>query len=196
MSEHLLLLLLRYAFYACEEDDPSDAAAAAASASAADGSAGRLLAAAAGSTDVVRCVGLGSGLLLVAALFQVVLRLWLADLHYRARFETTDRLHRCETKLSPHPPWLHSGPHGHHLCRGPSRVLDVVGYLLLVIGSANIKSYHQFGSSLWELAAFIWPTAAAQLLWLLRWLEIALLSHDEESRRPRTWCTPTPCTFH
>ena len=25
--------------------------------------------------------------------------------------------------------------------------------------------------------------AAAQGLWLLRWLEIALLSHDEESRR-------------
>lgn len=82
--------------------------------------------------------------------------MWLCDLHYRARFESSSKLHR---------------------------LLDVCGYLVLVYGAANIQPVHAYLQEPRLLPYFVCCLLVAQCLWLLRWLEIALRSHDEESRR-------------
>ena len=98
----------------------------------------------------------GLGLLYCAALFSCCLRMWLCDLHYRARFESPSRVHR---------------------------LVDVIGYLMLVYAAASIQSVHVYVRDGTTFNFFIFTFIAAQGLWILRWLEIAVMSHDEESRR-------------
>ena len=57
------------------------------------------------------------------------------------------------------------------------------GYLLLVYAAANIQPVGRYVADTRELVAFVTACVILQGLWLLRWLELALLSHDEESRR-------------
>jgi len=124
---------------------------------AADG--GRVLAAQPAFAEPALCLGPMLGLLYASAFFYCCLRLWLNDLHYRSRFEPSSTFHRA---------------------------LDLLGYLLLVETAASIGKAHVYQSSsagATELATFIVPSSALHGLWQLRWLEIALRSHDEESRR-------------
>lgn len=116
---------------------------------ASDGGARQL---AAKPSDAV-CVGPAIGILYCIGLFQCCLRLWLADLHYRSRFESTSRCHR---------------------------LLDLLGYFALVYAAANIKPVHEFVEDYNLLYAFVIACCVGQGLWILRWLEIATRSHDEE----------------
>ena len=120
---------------------------------------GRVLAAQPSFVEPSLCLGPMLGLLYASAFFYCCLRLWLNDLHYRSRFEPSSTFHRA---------------------------LDLLGYLLLVETAASIGKAHAYQSSsagATELATFVVPSSALHLLWQLRWLEIALKSHDEESRR-------------
>ena len=97
------------------------------------------------------------GVLWALGLFLCCLRIWYNDLHYRSRFESASRVHRF---------------------------LDVTGYFLLVYAAANIEPVHEYmreGSP--QLGIFLIVITCAQGLWLMRWLEIAVFSRDEESRR-------------
>ncbi len=136
--------VIKFSFYSC---DPGPAHA---------GGERMLEEAAYGYGDRPQCVGALTGVLWTVALFQVVHSLWLADLHYRARYDATDSFHRAT---------------------------DLLGHLMLVYGSANIRPVHEYAKDIVGFASFVGPCAGLQLLWLLRWLEIGLLSRDEESRR-------------
>ena len=119
---------------------------------------GRMLGPAASSgPSGANCPGPTMGVLWALGLFLCCLRIWYNDLHYRSRFESASRVHRF---------------------------LDVTGYFLLVYAAANIEPVHEYmreGSP--QLGIFLIVLTCAQGLWLMRWLEIAVFSRDEESRR-------------
>ena len=96
------------------------------------------------------------GILYASALFLCCLRLWLCDLHFRGRFECPSNLHKLQ---------------------------DVLSYLLLVWAGQNIYPVDTYTDNKQRLYGFIGFMVLGQGLWLLRWLEVALFSHDTESRR-------------
>ena len=109
------------------------------------------------------CVGWDVGMVWTVAIFATMLRLWLSDLGHRARFATTDRVHK---------------------------LLDITGYMLVLLTASNVKAYHhkelrqmEDGSTNARFALFYLFLLAAVALWLLRYLEIAVFSHDQASRR-------------
>ena len=102
------------------------------------------------------CVGPALGILYCVGFFQCVMRLWCLDLHYRSRFNGASRVHR---------------------------LLDIIGYGLLAYAAACISPVHDAIDEFAELGAFVIACCCYQLIFVLRWLEIATLSRDEESRR-------------
>ena len=109
------------------------------------------------------CVGWEVGMVWTVAIFATMLRLWLSDLGHRARFATTDRVHK---------------------------LLDIAGYMLVLLTASNVKAYHHKelrkmddGSTNTRFALFYVFLSTAVALWLLRYLEIAVFSHDQASRR-------------
>ena len=108
------------------------------------------------------CVGWEVGMVWTVAMFATMLRLWLSDLGHRARFANTDRLHK---------------------------LLDIAGYLLVLLAANSVKAYHRQEARQFEddvdarFAGFCGFLSAAVGLWLLRYLEIAIFSHDQASRR-------------
>ena len=133
-----------------------DGSGSASSSGSSGGTYGRLLGSAAPGPTGDDCPLPGLGVLYCAALFLCSLRIWLCDLHYRARFEAQSRFHK---------------------------LLDLLGYLLLVYAAANMQSVHLYLTTDSAFGFFVISFLAAHGLWILRWLELALLSLDEETRR-------------
>jgi low temperature requirement protein LtrA len=100
------------------------------------------------------CVGLGLGLLYFVAIFQVLYRCWLTDMLHTARYESEDRYHR---------------------------LLDLGSYLLLCLAANAITSVQTLVCG--SLPSFLVPVMLVMGLWILRFVEMALFSPGEVTRR-------------
>ena len=157
--------MIKYSFYSCDDgtsasDVSASGSVAAASASgsvsaSASGSAGRRLASASAQPE---CIGLGYGVLYMTAIFVTTFNLWWKDTVFRASFESSDATHR---------------------------VIDLVQYCFIVIAAGNILPLHVYiePGSFWSPASFIVPVLVCSIIYWLRWLELALVSHKVSVRR-------------
>ena len=118
------------------------------------------------------CVGWEVGIAWTVAMFATVLRLWLSDLYHRARFATTDRVHK---------------------------LLDIAGYMLVLLTANNVKAFHhkelrrtEDGSTNARFALFFVCLSSAIALWLLRYIRRSPCSSPHPHPHPRPHPRPRP----
>ena len=179
-------VVLKAAFYSCTpegassgsgsgSDSSSDASGSSGSSSYSDSSdyssgssgssgssSGRRLAAAAAYDP---CIGLGLGILHALAPFLCMYTLWCVETLHKSRFMVRSKLHA---------------------------LLDLVGYLLLIVTAQQMLPCAAYRTELrtgdsetdnFQMARIIGPLLIANVIWLLRALELALGSKSECARR-------------
>ena len=161
--------LIKYTFFACTPESSSSSSSSSSSYSSSSSSESM-----SGSDEASHrrladyaypeCLPWGLAWLHSVAIFSTMFRLWLLETMYRARFDASDSFHRA---------------------------LDMLGYLLLIVGASNISPLQEYtGKALGgayqgvpKYASMLVPFLAAALLWWLRYWEVALLARAENARR-------------